>query len=72
MQKLIKTYIEGCVLQKNERSLKDSSFNIITIDLDVNQFSLIRFVWKSNRYEPGEEGSWSDYRELPTIDTHKI
>ena len=60
------TYIEGCVLQRNERTVKDSSYNIITIDLEVNQFSVTRFLWKGNRYEPVDDGSWSDYRELPT------
>ncbi len=60
------TYIEGCVLQGEESKLKNSSYNVINIDLEFSQFSATKFTWKGDRYEPLAQGSWSDYRELPT------
>lgn len=58
-------YIEGCVLQSDSRNLTDSSFNIAIIDLEQGQFASTRYVWNGVIYASSEEGSWSDYRELP-------
>ncbi len=57
-------FVEGCVLQ-GEKDLSDSSFNIIVLDLEVSQFSSTRYKWNGEVYLPTEEGSWSDYHELP-------
>jgi hypothetical protein len=58
-------YIEGCVLQSDSRDLTDSSFNVATIDLTHGQFASTRYEWNGIMYVATEEGSWSDYRDLP-------
>lgn len=59
-------YIEGCVLQSGHNSLTNSSFNIAVLDLSHGQFSSTRHEWNGSMYAATEEGSWSDYRDLPT------
>jgi calcineurin-like phosphoesterase family protein len=58
-------FVEGCVLQDNEKNLSGSSFNIIILDLDKMRFSSTCFGWNVDHYAPTEEGSWSDYHQLP-------
>jgi predicted MPP superfamily phosphohydrolase len=58
-------FVEGCVLQSNDPKLRDSSFNLIVLDLELGQFSTTKYVWNSSLYTANEEGSWLDYRELP-------
>lgn len=58
-------YIEGCVLQSDSNNLTDSSFNVAVIDLNHGQFASTRYTWDSSRYVATEDGSWSDYRDLP-------
>ena len=57
-------FVEGCVLQ-GQLDLSDSSFNVVVIDLADGQFSSTRYNWDGTRYIPTEEGSWSDYHDLP-------
>lgn len=57
-------YVEGCVLQ-GEHDLTDSAFNIVVIDIEQGQYRSIRHAWLGTRYEPTDEGSWADYRDLP-------
>jgi hypothetical protein len=57
-------YVEGCILQ-GEHDLTDSAFNIVVIDIDQGQYRSMRHAWMGTRYEPTEEGSWADYRDLP-------
>ena len=57
-------FVEGCVLQ-SERGLSDSAFNLVAINLDAGQFSSTRYVWNKTHYSTSEEGSWSDYHDLP-------
>lgn len=58
-------YIEGCVLQGDQRNLTDSSFNLVRLDLAQGQFASTRYCWNGEIYYPREEGSWSDYHDLP-------
>lgn len=58
-------FVEGCVLQ-GRKDLLDSSFNIMAIDLTQRQFKSTQHYWDGTRYTPREEGSWSDYRNLPS------
>ena len=58
-------FIEGCVLQSDSNNHTDSSFNVAIIDLSVGQFASTRYKWDGSRYIATEEGSWSDYRDLP-------
>lgn len=58
-------FIEGCVLQNDSSSLANSSFNVVVIDLGLGQFASTRYEWDGNMYAPTEDGSWSDYRDLP-------
>lgn len=58
-------YIEGCVLQSDSKNLTDSSFNVAIIDLNHGQFASTRYEWDGVMYVATEEGSWSDYRDLP-------
>lgn len=58
-------YIEGSVLQSDTNSLTDSSFNVAVIDLVRGQFATTRFSWDGSIYAATEEGSWSDFRDLP-------
>lgn len=58
-------YIEGCVLQSDSINLTGSSFNVAIIDLEQGQFSSTRYEWDGVIYAASEEGSWSDYRDLP-------
>lgn len=57
-------YVEGCVLQ-GKQGLTDSAFNIVVVDLEQGQYRSTRFAWQGARYEPTDEGSWADYRDLP-------
>lgn len=57
-------YVEGCVLQ-GAHDLTDSAFNIVVIDTDQGQYRSVRHAWMGGRYEPTDEGSWADYRDLP-------
>ena len=58
-------FVEGCVLQ-HKGHLASSSFNVIVVDLDTEQFSSTRYEWDNSAYKQTEEGSWSAYRDLPT------
>jgi len=58
------TFVEGCVLQEDTRPL-DSSFNTVVIELDQKQFLSTRHKWDGTRYIPTEEGSWTNYHDLP-------
>lgn len=68
----ISAFVEGCVLQGDKPNLKDSSFNLIVIDLEVQQFSSTRYKWDGNLYKSEEEGSWSDYHNLPAKRTNRF
>lgn len=59
-------FIEGCVLQEKSNTAEGSSYNVIKIDLEKNQFMVKRFNWDENRYSAEEYGDWSSYRYLPT------
>lgn len=63
------TFIEGCVLH-NENDLKDSSFNIVVINLNEKQFASTRYNWDGTRYTVKVEGTWSDYHDLPLKKTN--
>jgi hypothetical protein len=58
-------YIEGWVLQ-GERDLSDSSFGVIELDLQKQTYRATKYQWHSGMYQPSDEGSWEDYRSLPT------
>lgn len=58
-------YIEGCVLQSESNNLTDSSFNVAVLDLSHGQFASTRYEWNGSMYAATEDGSWSDYRDLP-------
>ncbi|MCW5886715.1 MAG: metallophosphoesterase [Anaerolineales bacterium] len=62
-------FVEGCVLQ-GEHDLTDSSFNLIVLDLALGQFATTRYNWDGSRYIASEEGSWSDYHDLPAKRTN--
>ena len=62
-------FIEGCALQGLE-NLSDSAFNIIIIELERGRFQSTRFGWDGTRYVAREEGSWSDYHDLPAKRTN--
>jgi hypothetical protein len=57
-------FIEGAVLQDNN-SMDNSSFSLVTLDLDESTFKIDQFKWSHKRYESTEEGSWADYKRLP-------
>lgn len=57
-------FVEGCVLQ-GEKGISDSAFNLVVINLDADQFASTRYVWNTTHYTASEEGSWSDYHDLP-------
>jgi predicted phosphodiesterase len=63
------SFIEGCVLH-NEKDLKDSSFNLAVINFNKKQFITTRYNWDGSRYNVKEEGTWSDYHELPLKKTN--
>lgn len=58
-------FVEGCVLQESD-NLKESSFNIIEIDLESSQFSSTKYQFSDDTYTPKEEGSWRSFHNLPT------
>lgn len=58
-------YIEGGVLQSESKNLTDSSFNVAVLDLSYSQFASTRYEWNGSMYAATEDGSWSDYRDLP-------
>lgn len=57
-------FVEGWILQ-GEQDLSDSSFNVVVVDLNQSQFKSMRHAWDGTRYVASEEGSWSDYHDLP-------
>ncbi|MER2512108.1 MAG: metallophosphoesterase [Nitrosomonas ureae] len=63
-------FVEGCVLQEDKNDLCDSSFNLIVLDLEQEQFSSTKYNWNGTRYVTDEEGSWSDYHNLPVKQTN--
>ncbi|MBK7490848.1 MAG: metallophosphoesterase, partial [Nitrosomonas sp.] len=63
-------FVEGCVLQGNKSDLTDSSFNMVVLDLELGQFSSTKYNWDGKRYTADEEGSWSDYHDLPAKRTN--
>lgn len=60
-------YIEGCVLQSENPSV-DSSFNMAVVNLEDGTYMSSRFQWsiEEGRYTTTEEGSWGDFRKLPS------
>jgi UDP-2,3-diacylglucosamine pyrophosphatase LpxH len=58
-------FVEGCVLQHDGSSIASSSFNIVVIDLKERKFKSTRYLWNSDHYAASEDGSWSEYHELP-------
>ncbi len=58
-------FVEGCVLQSDDPKLRDSSFNLIVLDIELGQFSSTKYAWNGFLYAANEEGSWADYKELP-------
>jgi 3',5'-cyclic AMP phosphodiesterase CpdA len=58
-------YVEGCVLQ-GEADLRDSSFNVLVFDLKEGIYKSTQFVWNNEMYATSDEGSWEDYRDIPT------
>jgi len=59
-------YVEGSVLQESSSSLGASSFNVIVIDLERSQFRFSQYVWNDGIYQENADGSWLDYRDLPS------
>lgn len=57
-------YIEGGILQDNG-GIGNSTFNLVTLNLEDGTYSSTQFKWTSKHYEATEEGSWADYRALP-------
>lgn len=59
-------YIEGDVLQEtgSQRILR-SAFCLIALDLREDTYRVLRYTWSKDQYQMTEEGSWSDYRNLP-------
>lgn len=58
-------YVEGCVLQ-GEHDLSDSSFNVVVFNLDDGTYKSSKYLWSSeNYYTLNQDGTWSDYRDLP-------
>lgn len=58
-------YVEGWVLQ-GEKDLSDSSFGLIELNLEDQTYRATKYMWQSDMYAPSDEGSWEDYRNLPT------
>lgn len=57
-------YIEGCVLQ--EALPRDSSFNVIVLNLDDGTYRPTRYQWNgTDAYSATDVGSWSDFRAMP-------
>jgi hypothetical protein len=63
-------FVEGCVLQGDKRDLTDSSFNLVVLDLGLGQFASTQYRWDGTHYTTDEEGSWSDYHDLPAKRTN--
>ena len=63
-------FVEGCVLQGDKRDLTDSSFNLVVLDLGLGQFASTQYCWDGTRYKTDEDGSWSDYHDLPAKRTN--
>lgn len=57
-------YVEGCVLQDADK-LTNSSFFIMRLELEGEQYSSTRLAWDGKQYAAVEDGSWSSYRDLP-------
>ncbi|TXI34258.1 MAG: hypothetical protein E6Q53_01655 [Candidatus Moraniibacteriota bacterium] len=58
-------YIEADVLQDRSDGTK-SAFNLVEIDLEGGLYRTTRYDWSEDHYGATEEGSWFDYRNLPT------
>jgi hypothetical protein len=58
-------YVEGCVLQNSADNLKDSSFNVVAMDLEQGQFKSTKYTWSGDRYSVLEQGAWTTYYALP-------
>jgi hypothetical protein len=58
-------FVEGCVLFDGKKP-SDSAFNVVRLDLEKGRFASVRHKWDGKKYLPTKEGSWSEYRNLPT------
>jgi hypothetical protein len=58
-------FVEADVLQ-DRHNPSASAFNLIEIDLTDGLYRTTRFGWEGEHYCATEEGSWSDYRNLPS------
>jgi hypothetical protein len=58
-------YVEGCVLQ-GQKDLSDSSFNIVVFNLQDGTYKSSRYLLQQSKsYSLTDEGTWSDFRDLP-------
>ncbi|MEX5452853.1 hypothetical protein, partial [Stutzerimonas stutzeri] len=67
----LSVFVEGCALQGHSQKF-ESAFNVIVMDLAQQQFSSTRYELIGEAYIAVEEGSWSDYRNLPTKETNEF
>ncbi len=58
-------FFEGCALQAQSADLSNSSFNLVSIDLESEQFKAERYTWNGSIYAPSKEESWAKPRRLP-------
>ena len=65
-------YIEGDVLQDSDKGIERSAFSLVVLDLTEGQYKSTRYVWGGKRYEVSEEGSWADFRVLPSKQTNEF
>jgi hypothetical protein len=58
-------YIEADVLQ-DRRDTTRSAFNLVELDFSEDLYKSTKFQWNSKSFEISEDGSWSEFRNLPT------
>lgn len=65
-------YIEGDVLQDSDKGIEKSAFSLVVLDLAEGQYKSTRYLWSGKEYEVSEEGSWADFRVLPSKQTNEF
>lgn len=58
-------FVEGWVLQHDNKDLTDTGFNVLQLDLDSRKFNSVSYKYAKGKYIPATDGSWEDFHDLP-------
>ena len=60
----ISYYVEGGVLQSEKKDTRDSSFSVLSLDLESSEFRSIAYGWNGTHFAKGDDGPWTKFRTI--------